>query len=933
MRIYYYFFFLLLFVVNLPIHSQDKLVGAHSNHTAEQALFLRRIIDFWEEGESEIVKKEIENYLADEEKSSFSNYLQALLGDLYMKEKNFSKALSAYDEITDQDILDVTTINRFQCLYEIEEFSQLAEEAQIVFEERKEIIPEEDRGRVTFYVADAFYRWALLLDKEDEEEQRVKLAEKSKKYFLELLSSEYQLEATEALANVHYLMKNYEAASEFFTLLAQKDEKSKEEYLFQAATFQSYFNTDLAVDSFEKIVAMKKNKYKEAAYNRLLIMFESEKFDQIIAEKDSIKELLPDEKASSYFYFLGKSYYKTGNYSQSVGEIKRFLKLAGDKDSDTRNSLLTLIQCAIKTDSISDFLFAFNHFETYFPKDEEMSQVLLAKAFLEKRLGNIEETEKDFKRIKNEFDNFRGKEEFLFQYALFSYELGNKKESRVLFKEVLTSFPNSSLKKTYLRYFITTSIEIARDCSEEEADKKLLFNDLSTFLSVKDLTTEEERREYQFLMIQCKFNLNYYLDVIEDLSQWVKNDTTSSYLPQIYYMLSICHYHFEQYNEFCLYAEKALSEGGASIDKRYLHLALYNIYLDMAGDEEKKDKYLHLASNHLFEAQNMSMKGIKPNNIFWLVDYLYFSVINSPNKNEDGALITTTDEYVKAKKGIELLNKMLFPKENKLTEINEKNLFLEAAVIKLANLYSLLGDKDSQCKLLEDLVVRYDLYPSYDWAHVEQAFFSLAGSYEYKNDNIKALVYYNKLLSFRGSSYLQAKGALKRARIRSSLLKLEKIGLDKSEVYEDINHLKNLCIYRKLENEPLHLEAILEYVDLQCLVDGNKNTYEKKYNLLKKLKSQFDSDEDILSREYHHSRKLSPEKDKIYQAYMALIESEILISQANLVNEAEAIKMKDKAQILLKNLKENNLILNRYIKERMAANLALLEKTSNEIAN
>ena len=33
------------------------------SHSEEEALFLRRVIDFWEEGQTLMVQKEIENYL------------------------------------------------------------------------------------------------------------------------------------------------------------------------------------------------------------------------------------------------------------------------------------------------------------------------------------------------------------------------------------------------------------------------------------------------------------------------------------------------------------------------------------------------------------------------------------------------------------------------------------------------------------------------------------------------------------------------------------------------------------------------------------------------------------------------------------------------------------------------------------------------------
>ena len=117
MKIFYYFFFSFLFLINLPANCEENYVGANSIETLDQSLFLRRIIDFFEEGETDFVKKEIKKYFENDSSSPFAQYLKALLGDIYMKEKKYSDALSQYEGITDPKIFDVTIINHFQCLY------------------------------------------------------------------------------------------------------------------------------------------------------------------------------------------------------------------------------------------------------------------------------------------------------------------------------------------------------------------------------------------------------------------------------------------------------------------------------------------------------------------------------------------------------------------------------------------------------------------------------------------------------------------------------------------------------------------------------------------------------------------------------------------------------------------------------------------------
>src|SRR3989338_1376902 len=68
----------------------------HSVETEEEGLFLRRIADFWQEGEYQIAKSQMEEFIVEYPESPFSDALCAALGDLFLREKNFSTALNYY---------------------------------------------------------------------------------------------------------------------------------------------------------------------------------------------------------------------------------------------------------------------------------------------------------------------------------------------------------------------------------------------------------------------------------------------------------------------------------------------------------------------------------------------------------------------------------------------------------------------------------------------------------------------------------------------------------------------------------------------------------------------------------------------------------------------------------------------------------------------
>ncbi len=98
--------------------------------TEEEALFLRRIADFWQEGEYRIVKSEIEDFLKQFPNSSFAEYLHATLGDLHLRDKDFKAALMQYSRITDPEIADTVLLSRMQSLLELQWFATLADECE-----------------------------------------------------------------------------------------------------------------------------------------------------------------------------------------------------------------------------------------------------------------------------------------------------------------------------------------------------------------------------------------------------------------------------------------------------------------------------------------------------------------------------------------------------------------------------------------------------------------------------------------------------------------------------------------------------------------------------------------------------------------------------------------------------------------------------------
>src|SRR5579872_3782878 len=86
----------------------------------DEALFLRRIADFWQEGEYQIAKSQMEEFIVEYPESPFSDALCSALGDLFLREKNYSNALNYYAQVQSPEFVQRVFLNRMQCLYEMQ---------------------------------------------------------------------------------------------------------------------------------------------------------------------------------------------------------------------------------------------------------------------------------------------------------------------------------------------------------------------------------------------------------------------------------------------------------------------------------------------------------------------------------------------------------------------------------------------------------------------------------------------------------------------------------------------------------------------------------------------------------------------------------------------------------------------------------------------
>lgn len=916
--------------INANEKNKEELLSFVETDTEEEALFLRRIADFWEEGEYELVKSEIENYLNQYTDSSFSNYLHpsscwnylhALLGNIYMQEGKHKEAVSYYNRISSQQIRSKIGLNLLQCLYEMQWHQTLTYEAQSILE----IIDPEtnDINKVYYFLAEGYYYQA-----KNEEENKDNFYTKAIENYEKLINTSFSIPSILALIECHFYFKNYAEITNYYFTLANKDPDQKEKHIFQAALTQSKYDKHEAINTLSLLTETNNIIQKDATFNKTMLLFELGNYEEIINNQKITLSSIPKEKQLYYHFLIGKSHFAMLHYEEAITALRQYISLEDKTDPNIKNALLSTMQCAIIKQDIGVLEECIDLYENHLQPDEQLAQAYFDKALLLKKEERFFEANKDFEKINKTFENFALNENFLFEYAHNLYELGDYSKAKDKFSNIVKN--DSELTPTVWRYIVNCSIKITESSTSEnlEKNKAMLAATLTSFLDNQNITTEEEKIEFGFLMAQTKFELKDYDEALVDFLDLIEMFPNHPNIANVHLFTAFCYKNqYLDKKNFCYHAEKALSLHPNIPQKGTILLSLFNTYLSLAKNKDKiDDNYLKLAGDYLYQAQLSNELNIKPENLLWLADLYYIQVKDYLNDDIQNSIEEDEKINSTAFKAIEIYEIAI----NKLApthQINENTLYLENPLIKLADLYGMTQNIDKKTQLLENLVKQYD--NNYNWQHKDMACYNLGSMYENNNNFNKALEYFKKVSQTKQTSIVKPLAKLHDIRLRINSMQEEDKTLSNTFIVNALKELKSLSLQKNLESEPAHLEAALDYIDIQCDLETNQSQYEKRMFLLSRMLNNFTSQDDIISKDYHNSRPFLPSKDKIYNAYKTLMEAELFITKFNIAKKeksTDAERYYQKAALLLNKLIVDKLLVTSYLFNRIEKNLSFLEE-------
>jgi hypothetical protein len=914
------------FFCTFSLFSEQATLPEEEKENSE-ALFLRRIVEFWESGQYSIVKGEIEKYLAEHQKSSFSNELFVFLGDIFLKEEKYEDALTSYKKITDNSIKQTVFLNFLLCLYELKRYDLVASECHFYLQQYLSVDPEISR-QVKIYLASAYYENAISASGDTAKSYALM----AKPYFEDLLKTNFSNEIWPILTTLHHILKDHKAASDLYFSFADQYPEKKEEFLFQAANSALEFDKELALQTFATICRTGKSYVRDAADGRMRLLYELKKYSDLILLSDSLMEVCSKENLPFFHFLLGKSYFEMKDYKHASIEMKKSLDCEGNNGAPKRDVLALIMSAAHQMQDRDLFEEGFNRFEKSFPQDEELPKALLAKALLNKKSSRFVEAEKDFERLETHASLLEDQEIFFYEYADLLFQMKRSLKSKECFSKLLEVSKEGARKQEAFRGFVNASISVAFDEKEKEKAlllKQELIQSLQKILSEKEILNDNEREEYTYFLGQCQFECGNFAQALDVLGPWADKENHSPHLAQAHLFLAQCFDELKKDKKnFCSHVEKALALKDPSLKESSMHLLLFNGYFQMAQEDREM---IHQAAEHLYLASKDDAIQIQKENGLWLAQYYYHRAEKFANegqwKGKKEEILRMQEERRRASS---IINKNLnFPLQGTISPQEEENLF------RLANLYHWDQKEKESFELLELLNEQYQKAPSMAWAFRDSALLMLAFDYAEKNEKEKAFVFLDEIISSKRALDAVVKATFEKSRLRISLLSEEEKNLSSPQVVGILNELKQIRLQRKLESEPLHFEAALLGIDLQVALEKELPLDQKRLTLLQNFKEEFFSQEDVLSKDYHEERNKLKDKELLLQSYLKLIDLEILLCKGKMEKEKnpkEAAQYYLEAEQLIHSLHEGSSILTAELYSRICKDNQALEKESKDLS-
>lgn len=846
----------------------------------KEALSLRKITEYWREGNFQNAKSQILTYIHTYPDSPYLSEIYTMLGDLYFQDKAYQEAVEAYSKITSASCKEFTLLRCMESLFLLGQYKDVyALSQQYPLKDSNK----EKRERFSLLRAESLYRIAIQTEQEAEQKRIAHLALESYKQVKEDANHQVTL----AIAHLHALVGEGDRASQLYLELTEVLPEKVEELTFRAASQIALVRPDLAKDLFRKVITLQGEYKASAVFNRLTLLYKEKDYAHFNEEYEQYSSCLLPDQLSSLLFCRCISLFQQNRFEDCVGPLQNLLQKDDLTVLERRQALLSLFFCAQKLDNLDLVQNSLPLWTSQLPVDTGYLRGLFVKAQLALNKKDAVIAKTTLQEILSQFPTCEERESILFDYAQSLVLNKEWIEARSTFQQFLTEFAHSSSAPLAWEHFIYCSMQMLNACetAEKDALKGCLIHDLQAAINVTPPLAPEVIRTYQLGLAQLYFELGQHREALMQAQEFCEKYASDPDAQSMRLLATACHVMLHSPPEtLILFAEDALAHEQSTEVQMRLHLQLYNAYLTLA---DQKSNALEKASDHLLQVYESKKTAVKKENLLWLADYLS----QKPDDKFKVIAIGILEETLPFD-GSQLVQ----------TEVFDSSL-TENYALRLSSLYEQQNMLEKAHAVLSSLIQLEDERPNDFWQQRRQVLFSLGQIKEKLKKTDEALGLYTRLIdeaTYASASYYRRAALLKRSQLQFASLPIEEKKSESEAILGILDTLKELQITKNIHSEPIHLEAALDYIAIRSALTKGKEQTEKSLFYLEKMKEDFTDRGDQLGLHYHQQRAQAPDQDSIYSAYMHYVDTEIkrlkAVEQMQTGNQIAGARLEEEAK-------------------------------------
>lgn len=833
----------------------------------EDTRLLKRMQTLFKEGEYQLVIRELENYREMLGESVSKGELLLLEGYAAVKLERYNKAYRVFTLIEDPALRQKIIELKLLCLYELEneeEFKQLVLPYLPVAgapakTEREQLC--------TLYQA----KWLERKGHSGEPEQKTHAFSKAAALYKSLLGSKYGKDAKRQLFQLFKGLDNGPHAILLSRQIAHDTPSEKSEWLYRAAVMESRIDAVAALKAFEQIE--RGSPYHAYAFaQRVQLLFKLGSYEKIIALTSEIESLTKKKLKVAASTTLALAHYQSGNYTKALEKLEPLLQKQQLAKAQEKRLIIVAADAAYQQKDDKALGKWTDHLKNRFPNDLLNSKTLLFNALRAKESEEYHVALVLLDELLEKYSESSSAMQARLEKARCLSHLGRIDEAK---RSLLVGLSDLSAQNPLTVDFLyevgMLKIRAATKPGLSDSEKRRLraqgLREISMSLNHPALLGSSQRHRFELAIAKTHVALGDYPQAVIGLKKVLKIAPKEPELADTHLLLALCYQKgMQDVDAYIRHTEEAVKIAPNHPSIGELHFRLFSERLKKASDAKGKTlkEQIRLATHHLDVLIRKGDYPLQSQHYLWRASTAYEQLKPTIETFElKGAIATEAQAEVDY--ALELFEKGLAINPSKPSRDSLSNHWPE--VNKYQHLLSVAQRLKDHILLLETALKvppQKALKAKFELA--------LAQSYQKQGHQEHAKALYQGIINQKRVEQAVA-GVAKLAYGRLAAGNPSKMG--SQEANQVLTFLKEVQVQKNLNQEPLHLEAAIDYAELRASLEPKESQNAQLLALLLHAKQEFTSEADVASRDYQMMRKKEPGKEQIYQAYIMYIDAKI----------------------------------------------------------